>query len=218
MKNRKYDYVLIDLDGTLTNSEEGIYNSLKKGFKHIGLHFDRADIRKMIGPPIRVSMKKYYNEDGERVEELLRVYRANYAEQGWRQCVVYDGIFELLQSLKKAGVTMAVATSKPLRFSKKIIHDFGLADYFAYIGAAVDDGSRDSKSAVVEDVIENLQIKDRDKVVLVGDTIYDVIGAREAGIDCVSILWGFGLKDELESAGAKVILPTPKSVEEYLLS
>lgn len=218
MEERKFDYVLFDLDGTLTDSERGIVNCIAPALESIGVKdFTPLDLKKMIGPPFRVSMKTFYGFEGDIVEDMLKVYRMHYDDWGWRDIDVYEGIFELLKKLKSAGFTLAVATSKPIRFTKKIIEEFGFTPYFSYIGAAADDGLKDRKSIVIEDVLKNLKVADRSRVVMVGDTIYDIIGAREASVKSIGILWGYGKEADLRDEKADFILSSPQAVGDFLL-
>ncbi|MDD4839965.1 MAG: HAD hydrolase-like protein [Clostridia bacterium] len=218
MKNNKIRYALFDLDGTLTNSEGGIARCITTALNSIGIE-DVSDerIKEMIGPPFRVSMKIFYDMEGEVVDKMLSVYRDQYDIDGWSDNVVYDGIMDLLKKLHEAGIILAVATSKPRRFTEKIVKHFGFSPYFSFVGAATDDGVLDRKSAVIESVLKNLNIENRDEVIMIGDRKYDIIGAKETQVASMGILWGFGDREELAEAGADYIMETTQDVANFFL-
>lgn len=213
---RKYDIVLFDFDGTLMDSEPGIKQCITLALDHFGFTYDDKVLHAMIGPPFRVSMREFFHTEGDVVEEMISIYRGRYETDGWKNGRIYDGVEELLKKLKADGFTLAVATSKPLKFTNIIIDGFDLRKYFDFIGGAEYDGSRDSKTEVIEYVLENLGVEDRSRVVLVGDRKYDTIGAAQSGIDCVGVLWGYGTREELQQNGATYILETPADVYDFL--
>jgi len=218
MKDKNFKYALIDLDGTLINSESGIKRCLKLSLASIGIeNVTDQRIKEMIGPPFRVSMKVFYNLEAEAVDKMLRVYRGQYDIDGWSDIAIYDGIFDLLKALKDEGIILAVATSKPRRFTEKIVKQFGFLPYFSYVGAADADGINERKSEVIKSVFENLHIENPDDVVMIGDTKYDIIGAKECGIASLGVLWGFGKYEEIDAAGADYILERPNDVAKFLL-
>lgn len=196
-----YKYCLFDLDGTLTDPQEGITNSIIYSLNKLGISEEnREKLMAFIGPPLVDSYMKYYNFSKEKAEKALQYYREFFSETGIFQNRLYKGIKGVLKHLKSQGKTLAVASSKPQIFVKKITDRFGITKYFDFVGGATLDESRSYKKDVLEYVIKELNVKDRTKVVLIGDREQDVYGAKQAGIDCVGVLYGYGDYKELSTA------------------
>lgn len=213
----KFDAVLFDLDGTLTDSKPGILRCIKLALDEKGISCPPEIMDKMIGPPFRVSMKEFLGiEDTALVEELIRIYRAEYEAEGWRECSVYDGIEDMLKRLTANGLRLGVATSKPIKFTDIMMIGLDLAKYFEFIGGASSDISRDTKSNVINYVLYNMGITDKNRVIMVGDRKYDTVGAAESGIDCVGVLWGYGDREELEEYGACHVVSNTDELVSYL--
>lgn len=217
-KRKEYDYILFDLDGTLTDSKEGIQECIKFALDKEGIDYEPSVLDKMIGPPFRVSMREFLGLDMPMIEKLIAHYRGEYAEYGWQHNKVYDGVTDMLATLKKAGKTLAVATSKPIKFTDMIVKGFDLEKYFDYVGAASSDVSREAKCDVIENVLVNLGVKDRSKVLMVGDRKYDIEGARACKIDCCAVLYGYGNKNEFVENGATYIVEKPSDVVKLVLN
>ena len=202
--------VLFDLDGTLTDSGEGIKKSVRVVFEHFGFPVpDDTELRKFIGPPLRDTFQKYGIPE-DRVEEAIRVYRARYFTVGKFENEPYVGIPELLTRLKEQGYLLYVVTSKPEDLSVEILRHFSLAQFFDLICGATMDRSAESKASVIARLAE--QIGDVDGSVMVGDTAFDVVGANEHGLATVGVSWGFGGVDEMRAAGAVSIVDTPDAL------
>lgn len=216
MKN--YDYILFDLDGTLTDSKPGIVNCIRYALDKHGIAYTDAVLNKMVGPPFRVSMKEFFGLELDQIEELITDYRGVYEAGGWRDISVYDGVFDMLDSLKQAGKHMAVATSKPIKFTDIIIDELGFGKYFDFVGGASQDASKESKSDVINLALENLGVKDKSKVLMVGDRLYDIVGANESGVDVAAILWGYGSREEFEEYGADYIESSPSDIVNLVLN
>ncbi len=213
--NGQYEYVLFDLDGTLTNSEGGIKRCINYAMEKIGKSkLSDEVLNSMIGPPFVVSMKAIGLTDEETTNAIAH-YRSQYAIDGWNDNVVYDGIVQMLSALHSKGLKLSLATSKPMCFAEKIMDYFDMTKYFVFLGAADTDNKRGSKIEVIEYVFQNLEIIDRSKVLMIGDRKYDVEGANLAGIDCGGVLWGFGDREELTNAGAKYIFEKPSDVIKF---
>ena len=215
MKN--YDYILFDFDGTLADSKPGIVNCIRHTLDKHGIAYTDAILDKMVGPPFRVSMKEFFGLELDQIEDLIADYRGEYATGGWRACSVYDGIEDALATLKAAGKHLAVATSKPIKFTSVIVDELGLKKYFEFVGGASADASKESKADVINLALENLGVKDKSKVLMVGDRLYDIVGAKECGIDVVAGLWGYGDREEFETYGATYIVDTPADVVKLVL-
>lgn len=209
----RYQYYFFDLDGTLVDSEKGITNSVKYVLekRHIK-DYDTDVLRKFIGPPLGESFQKFFGFPKEETEQLVQYYREYYTAGGMYEAEVYDGIEELLKSLKKAGKTLAVATSKPEVFARKILERFGLARYFDCIAGASMDESRVDKDVVIEYALLKCGVQEKGRAVMVGDREHDILGARKNGLDSIGVLFGFGSRRELEDAGADYIVQKPDEI------
>ena len=204
----RYRAVFFDLDGTLTDSGEGIIESAQYAFRELGLPLpDREDFRKMVGPPLSVGFS-LLGVPAERIEDAIFFYRDQYNNRGGKyKNRVYPGIEALLRNLRKAGFLLYVATSKPEPLAREILEGFGLAPYFAYIAGATMDHSRENKGDVLNYLLS--VVNPADGTVMVGDTRFDVTGAHDKGVPCIGVTWGYGLKEELETAGADAIVDSP---------
>lgn len=214
---KKYDTLLFDLDGTLTDSTEGILNCLIYAIERMGFEVPE-DTNIFLGPPIRQSFAEFLGMNGEQVDEAVRIFRERYSDTGLFENRVYDGIPGMLERLKSGGKRLMVATSKPQVYAVRIFERFGLAQYFEIVGGAELDGSRDYKDEVIEYVLAKAGITDRSTVLMIGDRRQDVLGAHKTDIECMGILWGYGSVEELTQAGADYIARTPQEAADMLLS
>ncbi len=207
--------ILFDLDGTLTDSGEGITKCAQLALGHFGISIDdRTQLRCFVGPPLRKSFPKFGVPE-DRVEEAITVFRSRYLTVGKFENTPYDGIEPLLQMLKKRGHRLYVATSKPESTAMEILDKFGLSGYFNRICGASMDSGRDSKEAVIAYL---LKLEGRaQKAVMVGDTAFDVIGAAAHQIPSIGVSWGYGDVNEMLAAGACAIAHTPEELGELLL-
>lgn len=217
MKN--YDTVLFDLDGTLTDPGEGIANSVAYALNKYGIEVkDKKELYKFIGPPLYVSFSTFYGFSEEKSKEAINFYREYYKENGINECKLYGGIRELLESLKNAGYTLALATSKPEIFAHRVLENYDIHSYFDFIGAATtDEKTRSTKEQVIEYVLSGLNITDTSKLIMIGDRYFDINGAKHFGIDSIGVTFGYGSYDELKKANATYIVDTPKEIENILL-
>lgn len=214
---KKFDTLLFDLDGTLTDSTEGILNCLIHAIERMGFEVPE-DTNIFLGPPIRQSFAEFLGMNGDQVDEAVRIFRERYSDTGLFENRVYDGIPEMLERLKSGGKRIMVATSKPQVYAVRIFERFGLAQYFEIVGGAELDGSRDYKDEVIEYVLAKAGITDRSTVLMIGDRRQDVLGAHKTDIECMGILWGYGSVEELTQAGADYIARTPQEAADMLLS
>lgn len=206
--------IFFDLDGTLTDSGPGIMNCAQLALDHFGIPVaSREDLRVFVGPPLRQTFARF-GVPPEKIDEAIQVFRGRYVPIGKFENTPYPGIQELLRDLKAAGYALYVATSKPQVTAIEVLEHFHLAQYFQVIcGASLDEG-RETK----EDVITYLlsQIGSPDQVVMVGDTDYDVIGARAHGIDTIGVTWGYGEREAMVAAGAVALADTPQDLHRLL--
>lgn len=198
--------ILFDLDGTLTDSGEGIINCATLALRHFGLPIPAyTDMRTFVGPPLRDSFIRF-GVPADQADEAIRVYRSRYIPTGMFENTPYPGIRELLEKLRAEGYTLYVATSKPEEMSVTILEKFDLAKYFCRICGASIDSSRSTKDAVIAYLLESSGAKE--DMVMVGDTKYDILGAKAHGIPAIGVGWGYGKVEEMEEAGAAGIAET----------
>ena len=212
-----YDYILFDLDGTLTDSKPGIIECIAYALDKENVPYTNHILDKMVGPPFRVSMHDFLGLEMPEIEKLIGIYRGVYEEYGYKNCKVFEGVEQMLSALKNAGKVLGVATSKPIKFTQMIMRDFDLGKYFDYVAGASSDASKEAKSDVIQGALENLGVKDKSKVLMVGDRLYDIEGAHMQGIDCAAVLYGYGSKEEFEEYKAEYILAAPDDVVKLVL-
>lgn len=207
MKN--YDIILFDLDGTLTDSSPGIINSIIYALEKYNISVDDMSVlKKFLGPPLHESFKEFYGFDDEKAMEAVKYYREYFSTKGLLENEVYDGIYELLKCLLDNGKRLILATSKPQQFTDRIMCHFDLAKYFEFVAGSNMDGTRSKKADVIEYALQKCKIKDKSRVVMVGDRKHDIIGANAVGIDSIGVEYGYGDYDELNTAGATQIAKT----------
>lgn len=211
-------YMLFDLDGTLTDPQEGITNSVAYALEQYGIHVeDRSTLNKFIGPPLKDSFMEYYGFAEDRAEEAVWKYREYFNEDGIFENKVYPGIPQMLQRLNDQGKILIVATSKPTVYAKRILERFELNQYFADVQGSEMDGRRTKKEEVISYALEQNQITDNAQAVMIGDREHDIIGAKKCGLDSIGVLFGYGSREELDGCGADQIVDTVKMLEDLLI-
>lgn len=215
----KYNIVLFDLDGTLTDPALGITNSVIYALKHFGIAVqDRTELYKFIGPPLMDSFAGFYGFDNEKCKEATAYYREHYREKGIFENMVYEGMEAMLKRLKTAGIRLAVATSKPEPFAVQIIEHFHLDAFFSYVAGSTLEETRTDKAEVIAYTLQTLGVTERDSVLMVGDREYDIIGAKKCELDSMGVLYGYGSKEELKKAGADYIVERVSDVADVILA
>lgn len=210
------EYILFDLDGTLTDPEEGITNSVAYSLEYYGIHVeDKSTLRKFIGPPLKESYIIYYGFDDEKAKEAVEKYREYFAPKGVFENKVFPDIPVLLQNLKDKGLKLVVATSKPEIYAKKIVEHFNLDKYFESVCGSELDGRRTDKAQVIEYTM-NMFDMNKDNTIMIGDRFHDINGAKKNGIKSIGVLFGFGSEEELSSAGADYIAKNTVDIENYI--
>lgn len=213
-----FQAVLFDLDGTLTDPGIGITNSVMYALEKYGIHVsDRTKLYSFIGPPLTESFERFYGFDHVQAVEAVDFYREYFREKGIFENQPYDGIQKLLSRLQTAGKRLLVATSKPEDFAKEILQHFGLYEYFEFVAGSNLDGSRTGKSEVISYALQAAGIAVSDSVIMVGDREHDVLGAKATGIVSLGVLYGYGTREELLSAGADHLAEDVEDVEKILL-
>ena len=217
-KKKQYDFVLFDFDGTIADTSEGIFRT----FDYVktvmgGRDVPKSEYQKLIGPPLTYSFSEFFGMEGDKVSEAVKTFREYYETHGLFQCSLYSGLPSLFATLKNGGKTLLVATSKPELYAKKLLAHFGVSEYFSFVGGSDKEEKRAKKSEVIEYVLSVSKIEDKSRAVMVGDRLYDAEGARQAGLDCIGVLYGFGSLEELKSAGVVDIAETPAHLARILL-
>ena len=209
----KYKYAFFDLDGTLTDSQAGIINSIMYSLDKNNLPYrDREYLKRYIGPPRVEMFKSEYSVDDTMARKLVADFRERFKDIGIFENEVYGGIPELCEKLEKAGVKLVVATSKPEMFAVRIMDHFDLSKYFVLISGSMPDETRTDKAEVICHSLNTLGITDRSQVIMVGDRFHDVEGAAKNGLDCIGVLYGYGSREELTKAGAAFIAPRVEDI------
>ncbi len=214
---RNFDYILFDLDGTLTDPGEGITNSVAYVLKHFGIPVPpRQELYKFIGPPLKESFEEYYGFTPENAKKGVIVYREYFDQKGIFENKILPGAIECLSTLKKAGYTLILATSKPEVAAKRIVERFGFKPYLDYVCGADLEGKLTHKTDVIRYAMRTAGIDNPNRAVMIGDRMHDVLGAHANGMKCIGVTFGYGSKDELSNANADYIANTFDQVTEYI--
>ncbi len=210
-------FTLFDLDGTLTNPYEGITKSVQYSLASFGIDEKQENLKRFIGPPLTWAFKEYYGFNDETTAQAIKKYRERFSAKGIFENDLYEGIPELLDTLKKSGKEIILATSKPIEFSEKIIDYFGLTKYFSFMAGSTLKGERDTKAEVIEYALNEMNITDLSQAVMIGDREHDIFGAKANNIDSIGILYGFGSREEFEKSGADYICDTVEDLKKLLV-
>lgn len=212
-----YKYLLFDLDGTITDSFEGVSKSFAYALESYGIKVDDLQtLRPILGPPLRESFVSLFGFSEEEALKAVEKYRERYVNHYLDENRIYDGIPELLKKLCDSGFRLILATSKPEKFSKAILDRFDLTKYFYYVTGASMDKSRDTKEKVLAHILDYLKISDVSEAVMIGDRKYDLDGASYFGMDAVGVLYGYGTKEELEAHPHIYIAKDTEDLYNYL--
>jgi phosphoglycolate phosphatase len=199
-------YLLFDLDGTLTDPGEGITNSVAYALEKFGIIVrDRCELYPYIGPPLTDSFIRCHGLSPTQASLALVYYREYFGDKGMFENIPYKGIFDFLEKLQSRGYTLLIATSKPEEFTKQILQHFSLDRYFTFVAGNTLDESRPTKASVIAYLRERFPDICADNAVMIGDRQYDVEGAKQNGLPSSGVLYGYGSREELERAGARLI-------------
>lgn len=206
--------VLFDLDGTLVDSQRGIVASCRAAVRKLGYEFDPShDVAALVGPPIDDVMKFLLARHGDdRISEAVAAYREHYGAVGLFESAVYPGVPEALDSLRAVGARLYVATSKRTSFARRLLDHLKLTDHFAGVYGAEPGGAVDHKPELIAHLLEREGIA-AETCVMIGDRRYDISGAHANKMRAVGVLWGYGSKDELETAGADLLVKHPAELK-----
>ncbi|MDE6639185.1 MAG: HAD hydrolase-like protein [Acetatifactor sp.] len=217
MKN----YLLFDLDGTLTDPKVGICTCVQYALASFGI--DEPDIDKLtpfIGPPLKDSFMQFYNMNDQQAESAVAKYRERFQDTGLFENELYDGIPKMLEALNSKGMYLAVASSKPTVFVERILEHFHIKKYFKVIVGSELDGTRVNKDEVVAEALRQLfgdNPVEKEKVYMIGDRRFDVEGARAIGVESVGVTYGYGDMEELREAKADYIVRSVEELQSFLL-
>ena len=218
-----FEYILFDLDGTLTDPKLGITSSVQYALRALGIEEPSLDrLEPFIGPPLADSFREFYGLEGERLATAIDKYREQFATQGIFENEIYPGIPQMLADLKAKGKKLAIASSKPTLFVEQILEHFEIEKYFDHVVGSNMDGTRGTKEEVVEETLRQMLTVEmtpgqkRDAVAMVGDRKFDIEGARAHGITSVGVLFGYAPEGELEEAGADYIVNSVRSLQVLL--
>lgn len=216
---KTFDNILFDLDGTISDSYEGITKSVVYALRKMGIDppASRETLRVFIGPSLWESFSVHYGLDEAGAARAVSYYREYYSVSGMLDCTIYDGVRELLKSLRALGKKIILATSKPEPAALQILRHFGLLTLFDFAAGASVDTSRVKKADVIAYALRAAGIS-ADRSVMVGDRLHDAEGARENGMPCIGVLYGYGDRAELTAAGAEFLAATPRDVLEIIKS
>lgn len=208
-----YKYILFDLDGTIADSGEGIINGVIYALDKFGItETNKEVLNNFIGPPLVDAFMKNYSFSKEQALEAVRLYREFYPREGIYQNSLYDGIIEVIKTLKQQGKILVLATSKPQPFAEIVLKQYDLLCYFDYIIGATFDGKLNYKNDVIRVALEISGIADKSEAIMIGDRHHDIEGAKENGLDSIGVLYGYGDLLELKKAGANFIAESPKDI------
>ncbi len=215
------EYLLFDLDGTLTDPKVGITTCVQYALKSFGIEEQDLDkLESFIGPPLKDSFMQFYGLSGEQADKAVEKYRERFQDTGLFENEVYEGIPQMLANLKRKGVHLAVASSKPTVFVERILEHFEMKDFFEVIVGSELDGRRVNKDEVVAEVLHQLFGTEQiacDKVYMIGDRKFDVEGARALGVESIGVSYGYGSLEELKEAGADYIVQSVSELNYVLL-
>ena len=212
-----YQYILFDLDGTLTDSREGITKSVQYALHKMGIEEpDLCALEHFIGPPLFDEFIRCYGFTEEQSKQAVGYYRERFSERGWRENLLFDGVPELLGALRSNAKKIAIASSKPTVFVDRILEYFDIAQYFDAVSGATLDGAVSTKTQVVKQALDMLEVSDLRSAVLIGDRMHDAEGARNCWIDCIGVTFGFGSPEELRDAGVTCLAGSMDALAQLL--
>jgi len=220
MKNMdvRYKNILFDLDGTLTDSADGVTRSVQYALKKFGIETTEEELKFFVGPPLSWSFENNYGFSKTKALQAVDYYREYYREKGIYENKLYPLVPEMLESLKRSGAKLFVATSKPTIFAEKVLHHFNIDRYFITIAGSNLDGTRVEKSEVINFILKNNSALDKKEAVMVGDRKHDIRGARNCDLDSIAVTYGYGSITELTAAEPTHLIHSVPELTEFLLA
>lgn len=218
MMKAKYDAVFFDFDGTIADTGVGIFNSVRFAVAAMGfdpLPEDR--LRTFIGPPVFDSFKRELDMTDKQSEKAVEKYRENYIRSGIYQLEMYPGIETLIKELKKSGIKIAIASSKPEKFVIKVIDYLKISHLIDFIAAPESDNAPEGKAVLVERAVKHFGVE-KSKALMIGDRYFDIDGANGAGVESIGVTFGYGSEEELRSAGATYLADSADDIRKLIFS
>jgi phosphoglycolate phosphatase len=210
--------VLFDLDGTLTDPGEGFVGCIAYALSNLDCRtYSHGEIRKHVGPPLEETLGHFLDGDDSKIKAAVALYRERYGREGYLENTVYPGIEKALRALRANGLTLFVATSKPVIFAERIVAHFGLMGFFQGIYGSQFDGTHSNKTQLIAHVLKRESLVAA-STVMIGDRRHDVVGALANGVLPIGALWGYGSREELSDAGAVLLCEHPLQMPAILSS
>ena len=217
MGNR-YDLAVFDLDGTLLDTRGGVLSAVKYTIKEFGYEMpDEDTLRTFIGPPVQEGFARVYGLEGAILQEIATVFRNFYSTKTLLEAELYDGMIELFEAMRERGITPAVATYKREDYALRLLRHFGF-DRYTDVMFGGDHENKLKKRDIIEKCINTAGVSDLSRVVMIGDTEFDAVGARDIGVDFIGVSYGFGYRsvDEIKGCGAVGAAQTPIEILKFL--
>ena len=213
-----YQAILFDLDGTLTDSGEGIMRSVQYALEKMGKpESDLSKLRVFVGPPLKEQFMAYAHLSEEEAVRAVAFYRERFAVTGIYENALYEGVPQLLMRLLAQGCRLGVASSKPEKFVRIVLSYFDIEKYFSVVVGSYMDGRRSKKAEVIEEAVRQLGLEDRrEDVLMVGDTSFDIIGAASCGIPSAAVTYGYGSEASLIEAAPSFIASSPRELGDII--
>ncbi len=212
----KYKIILFDLDGTLSDPKEGITKSVEYALEKMNVVSHVKNLECFIGPPLQESFATYCGLDKEETHRAIELYRERFKKVGMFENILYQGIEHLLQSLKSQQYILAVATSKPTPFAEQILKYFHIDHLFDLIVGSNLDGTRTSKTEIIQYILDEYKNYDKSEFVMIGDRKHDIIGALNTGIDSIGVTYGYGSHKEIKDANPTYIVNHVNELKDIL--
>lgn len=214
---KKFDAVLFDFDGTVADTGRGIFTCLRQTLAEMGIkEIPLEKLERFIGPPLHHSFQTEFGFDEAAAAAAVERYREKYRGGGLFDLDLYDGIVELLEKLKQAGVKTGLASAKPEQFIYQILEKYSLGHLFDAVSGSSIDNIHAEKVDIIRRTMEALGLVPGARVLMVGDRLFDILGAKDAGIQSAGVLFGYGSREELEKAGADYIVKSPAELLEIV--
>lgn len=215
----EYKIILFDLDGTLSDPKVGITKSVQYALEKLDIIEPNLDkLECFIGPPLQVSFAEYYGFSEGKSQKAIDFYRERFTQKGMFENELYPNISPLLKSLKEQEYTLIVATSKPTVFSEKILKYFNIDHYFDLVVGSNLDGTRTSKTEIIQYILEKYKDYMLDNFIMVGDRKHDIIGAKNVGIDSIGVTYGYGSFEEISQSNPTHIVHSVDQIRDILMT
>jgi phosphoglycolate phosphatase len=217
---KPYQNIIFDLDGTISNSEPGILNALKYALKQMDVTIaEDYDLSRFIGPPIHDCFKEHFFEDETDIAKAIHHFRVYYADKGWSENYIYDGMFALLQDLNQKGYTLFIATNKPQVFTDLILQHFNITKFFKLIKGVDIDNHHHTKAELIKEILECDYDINAANSIMIGDSKWDIYAADFLNVKTIGVSWGFGgTTAELHAFGAIKVANTVDELRSFLIA